>query len=124
MNTTNSAVRVTHIPTGTVVCIQDERTQHYNKQKALMVLRSRLYEEQRLKLQEERSSQRKKLIGKGGREEKIRTYNYPQSRITDHRIGFTLFNIDAMMDGELLDQFLQELKVNDEMENILVELEN
>eukprot|EP01091_Cochliopodium_minus_P013937 TRINITY_DN4616_c0_g1_i1.p1 TRINITY_DN4616_c0_g1~~TRINITY_DN4616_c0_g1_i1.p1 ORF type:complete len:286 (+),score=88.29 TRINITY_DN4616_c0_g1_i1:1061-1918(+) len=122
VNTTNSAVRVTHIPTNTVVCIQDERTQHYNKQKALMILRSRLYESQRIKLQQERASQRKKLIGTGGREEKIRTYNWPQSRITDHRIGFTLFNIDAMMDGDLLDQFLQELKIHDVIESIIEEL--
>jgi peptide chain release factor 1 len=101
VNTTDSAVQVLHIPTGTIVRCQDGRSQLKNKEKALSILRARLLERQ---LQEEAakySAQRRGQIGTGGREEKIRTYNFPQNRVTDHRIGLTLYNLDRVMDGEL-----------------------
>lgn len=101
VNTTDSAVRITHLPTGLVVSCQDEKSQHKNKAKALTVLRSRLLDIEQAKLDSERSSDRKSQIGSGERSEKIRTYNFPQSRITDHRIGLTLYQLDTVMAGEL-----------------------
>jgi peptide chain release factor 1 len=101
VNTTDSAVRVTHIPSGLVVICQDEKSQHKNKAKALTVLRSRLLDIEQSKLDSERSQDRKSQIGSGERSEKIRTYNFPQSRVTDHRIGLTVYQIDAVMGGEL-----------------------
>jgi len=101
VNTTDSAVRVTHIPSGLVVICQDEKSQHKNKAKALTVLRSRLLDMEQSKLDSERSQDRKSQIGSGERSEKIRTYNFPQSRVTDHRIGLTVYQIDAVMGGEL-----------------------
>ena len=101
VNTTDSAVRMTHIPTGIVVTCQNERSQIQNREQALKVLKARIYEETLRKQEEELGSERRSKIGTGDRSEKIRTYNYPQNRITDHRIGFTSMNLDRIMDGEL-----------------------
>ena len=103
VNKTDSAVRVTHIPTGITVKCQDGRSQHENRATALMTIRSRVYEEQQRKLEEEQGAERKSKIGTGDRAEKIRTYNYPQNRVTDHRIGLTLQQLDRIMEGKLKD---------------------
>ncbi|KNC56409.1 chain release factor A [Thecamonas trahens ATCC 50062] len=109
VNTTDSAVRITHLPTGLVVTMQDERSQHKNKRKALRILGARLYELEIEQRQAEQATLRNALIGSAARSERIRTYNFPQSRVTDHRIGLTKHDIDAMMAGELLDEFSAEL---------------
>ncbi len=101
VNTTDSAVRMTHIPTGIVVTCQNERSQIQNRETALKVLRARIYEETMRKQEEEIGSERRSKIGTGDRSEKIRTYNYPQNRITDHRIGFTIMQLDRVMEGDL-----------------------
>ncbi len=101
VNTTDSAVRITHIPTGTVVTCQNERSQIQNKESAMKMLRTRIYEHELQKKEEQLGSERKSKIGTGDRSEKIRTYNYPQNRITDHRIGFTLKQLDRVMEGDL-----------------------
>ncbi|HWL09093.1 MAG TPA: peptide chain release factor 1 [Planctomicrobium sp.] len=101
VNKTESAVRITHIPTGVVVKCQDEKSQHKNKAKAMRVLRSRILEAQQRQLHEERATQRRTLIGSGDRSERIRTYNFPQGRCTDHRIGLTLYKLDQIMQGDL-----------------------
>jgi peptide chain release factor 1 len=101
VNKVESAIRITHLPTGIVVQCQDEKSQHKNKDKAMRVLRSRILEHRQKLIDDERSAQRRSLIGKGGRNERIRTYNFPQGRITDHRIGLTLHKIDQVMQGDL-----------------------
>ena len=101
VNTTDSAVRITHGPTGLVVQCQDEKSQHKNKAKAMKVLRSRLYELEEERLAAERSEARRAQVGTGERSEKIRTYNFPQNRVTDHRAGITLHKLDHVMEGEL-----------------------
>jgi peptide chain release factor 1 len=103
VNTTDSAVQVMHIPTGKIVRCQDGRSQQKNKEKALTILRSRLLEEKREEEAQKYAAHRKSQIGSGGREEKIRTYNFPQNRLTDHRIGLTLYNLDRIMEGEIVD---------------------
>lgn len=103
VNTTDSAVQVMHLPTGKIVRCQDGRSQQKNKEKALTILRSRLLEEKRAEEAEKYAAHRKSQIGSGGREEKIRTYNFPQNRLTDHRIGLTLYNLDRVMEGEIAD---------------------
>ena len=110
VNTTDSAVRMTHIPTGLVVICQDEKSQIKNRAKALRVLRSRLYEMEEAKKQKERSEARKSQVGSGDRSERIRTYNFPQNRLTDHRINLTLYKLDLIINGEL-DELLDALKI-------------
>jgi peptide chain release factor 1 len=117
VNTTDSAVRITHIPTGIVVQCQDEKSQHKNKAKALKVLRSRLYEMARIEQEQERAKNRKQQVGKGDRSEKIRTYNFPQGRVTDHRIGLTLHRLDDVLDGHL-DEIIDALWASDTEEKI------
>jgi peptide chain release factor 1 len=103
VNTTDSAVRIVHLPTGLEVRCQDERSQLKNKEKALKILRSRLYERQRAEQDEKRAEERRSQIGSAERSDKIRTYNFPQSRLTDHRIGLTVHNLTAVLDGDLED---------------------
>jgi peptide chain release factor 1 len=117
VNTTDSAVRITHIPSGIVVQCQDEKSQHKNKAKALKVLRSRLYEIAMEEQEEERARNRKQQVGKGDRSEKIRTYNFPQGRVTDHRIGLTLHKLDDVLDGDL-DDIISALWANDTQEKM------
>ncbi|WP_128545646.1 peptide chain release factor 1 [Larkinella soli] len=117
VNTTYSAVRLTHIPTGLVVQCQDERSQLKNFDKALTVLRSRLYEIELQKHNDAISSQRKSMVGTGDRSDKIRTYNYPQSRVTDHRIGLTIYNLPAVMDGNI-DEFIEQLRIAENAEKL------
>jgi len=108
VNTTDSAVRITHIPTGTVVSCQDERSQHKNKDKALKILRSRILESEQARAAKEHADSRKSMVGTGDRSERIRTYNYPQGRITDHRIGLTVYNLPEVMEGRI-DEVLDRL---------------
>ena len=109
MNTTDSAVRITHMPTGIVVAMQDEKSQLQNKAKAMRVLRARLYELEREKQQAALSEQRRSQIGAGERAEKIRTYNFPENRLTDHRIKLTVHQLDQVLDGEL-EEFTEALE--------------
>ena len=104
VNTTDSAVRITHLPSGITVSQQDEKSQHKNKAKGMKILRSRLYEFERQKLDQERSSDRKSKIGTGDRSERIRTYNFPQGRITDHRINLTIHKLEEFLEGEVFDE--------------------
>lgn len=117
VNKTESAVRLTHIPTGTVVECQDGRSQHKNYDQAMKVLRSRLYEMELQKKMEERAAHRKSLVSTGDRSAKIRTYNYPQGRVTDHRIGLTLYNLDAIMNGDIY-PIIEALKVAENAEKL------
>jgi peptide chain release factor 1 len=117
VNTTYSAVRLTHIPTGLVVQCQDERSQLKNFDKALTVLRSRLYEIELQKHNDAIASQRKTMVGSGDRSDKIRTYNYPQSRVTDHRIGMTVYNLPAVMDGGI-SEFIEQLRITENAERL------
>ncbi len=109
VNTTDSAVRITHIPTGIVVSMQDEKSQHKNKEKAMKVLKARIYEKMMREQQEALAKDRKEQVGSGDRSERIRTYNYPQNRITDHRIGLTLYKLEEIMQGGDLDQIIEPL---------------
>jgi peptide chain release factor 1 len=109
VNTTDSAVRITHLPTGLVVSQQDEKSQHKNKAKAMKVLRARLYEMEREKRDAERAQDRRSQIGTGDRSQRIRTYNFPQGRVTDHRIGLTLHSLDQVMEGRGLDEIIDAL---------------
>ncbi|HEY2889972.1 MAG TPA: peptide chain release factor 1 [Dongiaceae bacterium] len=114
VNTTDSAVRITHLPTGLVVQQQDEKSQHKNRAKALKVLRARLYEQERDRQNAERAANRKSQVGSGDRSERIRTYNFPQGRVTDHRINLTLYKIDKVMSGEALDEIIDALTAEDQ----------
>ncbi|HEV8016878.1 MAG TPA: peptide chain release factor 1 [Stellaceae bacterium] len=113
VNTTDSAVRITHLPTGLVVQQQDEKSQHKNKAKAMKVLRARLYERERQEKEAVRAASRKSQVGSGDRSERIRTYNFPQGRVTDHRINVTLYKIDKVMAGEALDEIIDALLAED-----------
>jgi peptide chain release factor 1 len=118
VNTTDSAVRITHIPTGVVVQQQDEKSQHKNKAKALKILRARLYEAEREKRDAERAANRKSQVGSGDRSERIRTYNFPQGRCTDHRINLTLYKLDKVMEGAALDEIIDALIAHDQAERL------
>ena len=109
VNKTESAIRITHLPTGTIIFVQDERSQHKNRARAMALLRSRLYDMERQKLDAERSADRKSQVGSGDRSERIRTYNFPQGRLTDHRINLTLYKLDKVMTGEALDEVVDAL---------------
>ena len=114
VNTTDSAVRITHLPSGVVVSQQDEKSQHKNKAKALKILRSRVYEAEKRKKDQERSSNRRSQIGSGDRSERIRTYNFPQGRVTDHRINLTLHKLDEFLTGEIHEEMNQELRLKEQ----------
>jgi len=114
VNTTDSAVRITHLPTGIVVSQQDEKSQHRNREKGMRILRSRVYEAEREKKQRERSDNRKSQIGSGDRSERIRTYNFPQGRVTDHRINLTLHKLEAFLNGNAFDELNQSLRLQDQ----------
>jgi peptide chain release factor 1 len=118
VNTTDSAVRITHLPTGVVVQCQDEKSQHKNRAKAMTVLRARLFEEQRRRQIEERAASRKSQVGSGDRSERIRTYNFPQGRVTDHRINLTLYKLDRVLIGEALDELIDPLIAADQAEKL------
>ena len=114
VNTTDSAVRITHIPTGVVVSQQDEKSQHKNKAKALKILRSRVYEAEKSKKDQERADNRKSQIGTGDRSERIRTYNFPQGRVTDHRINLTLHKLDEFLSGEIHEEMNESLRLKEQ----------
>ena len=118
VNTTDSAVRITHIPTGIVVSQQDEKSQIRNKEKGLKILRSRIYELERKKKEDERSKDRKSKIGTGDRSERIRTYNFPQGRVTDHRINLTLHKLAEFMEGEIFDEMIENLNLQAQQEKL------
>ena len=109
VNKTDSAVRITHLPTNTIVFVQDERSQHKNRARAMNLLKARLYDAQRQKLDEERAADRKSQVGSGDRSERIRTYNFPQGRVTDHRINLTLYKLEKVITGEALDDIIDPL---------------
>ena len=118
VNTTDSAVRITHLPTGLVVTQQDEKSQHKNRAKAMKILLARLYEKKRLEQETERSAARRSQVGTGDRSERIRTYNFPQGRVTDHRINLTVHQIDKVMAGEALDEVIEALISQDQAERL------
>jgi peptide chain release factor 1 len=122
VNKTDSAVRITHLPTGTVVAMQEEKSQHKNRAKAMKVLRARIYEQQRAALAATRAADRKGQVGTGDRSERIRTYNFPQGRVTDHRIGLTLHKIDRVMLGEF-DEIVDALTAEDEAARLAAEVD-
>ena len=118
VNTTDSAVRITHIPTGIVVSQQDEKSQIRNKEKGLKILRSRIYDHERQKIDSERSRDRKSKIGTGDRSERIRTYNFPQGRVTDHRINLTLHKLEEFMEGEIFDEMIENLSLQAQQDEL------
>ncbi len=118
VNTTDSAVRITHIPTGLSVSQQDEKSQHKNKAKGMKILRARLYELERSRIDQERSKDRKNKIGTGDRSERIRTYNFPQGRVTDHRINLTLHKLEEFLEGEIFDEMIESLTLRAQEESL------
>ena len=118
VNTTDSAVRITHIPTGLTVSQQDEKSQHKNKAKGMKILRARLYELERSRIDQERSKDRKNMIGSGDRSERIRTYNFPQGRVTDHRINLTLHKLEEFLAGEAFDEMIESLTLKSQEESL------
>ena len=124
VNTTDSAVRITHIPTGVVVIQQDEKSQHKNRAKAMKVLRARLYDAERARADAERAATRKSMVGSGDRSERIRTYNFPQSRMTDHRINLTLYNLDEIIRGDGVDEVVDALITQDRADRLADMQEN
>jgi peptide chain release factor 1 len=123
VNKTESAVRLTHLPTGVIVACQEGRSQHENYEKALTMLRTRIFEAEVNRRQEERARMRKSLVSTGDRSAKIRTYNFPQGRVTDHRINLTLYNLDAAMNGEI-DEVIEALKLAENTEKLLAAANN
>src|SRR3954466_9190986 len=121
VNKTESAVRITHLPTGIVVAMQEEKSQHKNRAKAMKILRARMYEQQRASLHATRAADRKSQVGTGDRSERIRTYNFPQGRVSDHRIEKTLYKIDRIMAGEL-DEFVDALIAEDQAARLSAEV--
>ncbi|KAF8932216.1 hypothetical protein BGZ52_010692 [Haplosporangium bisporale] len=119
VNTTDSAIRLTHLPTGIVVAIQDERSNQKNRAKAFTILRAKLFDLEREKLANERRDKRRAQVGSGSRSEKIRTYNYPQNRVTDHRINKTLHELESVLDGESLPEFIQALRVEEQTDMLM-----
>lgn len=117
VNTTQSAVRITHIPSGIVVSMQDEKSQHKNKDKAMKVLRARLLDRAQEEHQQKVSSTRRSMVGTGDRSERIRTYNFPQNRVSDHRVGLTLHRLDAVLEGDL-DEIIDTLVTTDQAERL------
>ncbi|MCX7614845.1 MAG: peptide chain release factor 1 [Clostridiales bacterium] len=117
VNKTESAIRITHIPSGVIVECQDERSQHKNRERAMKILRSKLYEQKQRELESERAADRKSQVGSGDRSERIRTYNYPQGRVTDHRIGLTLYRLEAFLNGDL-DEMINALITADQAEKL------
>ena len=118
VNTTDSAVRITHIPTGLSVSQQDEKSQHKNKAKGMKILRARLYDLERSRIDQERSKERKNKIGTGDRSERIRTYNFPQGRVTDHRINLTLHKLEEFLEGEIFDEMIESLTLKAQEESL------
>ena len=118
VNTTDSAVRITHIPSGISVSQQDEKSQHKNKAKGMKILRARIYELERSRIEQERSVDRKNKIGTGDRSERIRTYNFPQGRVTDHRINLTLHKLDEFLEGEAFDEMIEALSLKAQEESL------
>ncbi len=118
VNTTDSAVRITHIPTGIVVAMQDEKSQHKNRAKAMKILRSRLYDEQNRKQMDERAENRRLQVGSGDRSERIRTYNFPQGRVSDHRVNLTLYKLNEILHGEALGEIIDVLTTEDHAEQL------
>ena len=118
VNTTDSAVRITHLPSGLSVSQQDEKSQHKNKAKGMKILRSRLYELERKRIDQERSKDRKNKIGTGDRSERIRTYNFPQGRVTDHRINLTLHKLEEFLEGEMFDEMIESLTLRAQEESL------
>jgi peptide chain release factor 1 len=118
VNTTDSAVRITHLPTGIVVSQQDEKSQHKNRAKAMKILRARIYDSERARVEAERAANRKGQVGSGDRSERIRTYNFPQGRVTDHRINFTLYKLDRVIVGEALDEVIDALVSEDQAQRL------
>lgn len=118
VNTTDSAVRITHLPTGVVAMQQDEKSQHKNRAKAMSILKARLFDLERQREQEKRSAMRRKQVGSGDRSERIRTYNFPQGRVSDHRIGLNLYKIEAVLCGDALDEFIDPLRLAEQAEEI------
>jgi len=124
VNTTDSAVRITHAPSGIVVSQQDEKSQHKNKAKAMKILRARLYDAERARAEAERAAARKGMVGSGDRSERIRTYNYPQSRVTDHRINLTLYKLAEIVAGDSLDELIEALIAQDRADRLAAVQDN
>jgi peptide chain release factor 1 len=118
VNKTDSAVRITHIPTGTVVAMQEEKSQHKNRAKAMMLLKAKIYDAERRRVDSARASERKSLVGSGDRSERIRTYNFPQGRVTDHRINLTLYNLPRIISGDELGEIIDALVAQDQADRL------
>jgi peptide chain release factor 1 len=121
VNKTESAVRITHIPTGVVVAMQEEKSQHKNRAKAMKILKARLYEAQRERQDSARAAERKGLVGSGDRSERIRTYNFPQGRVTDHRINLTLYKLERILSGDDLSELIEALVTEDQASRLAAE---
>ena len=118
VNKTDSAVRITHIPTNTVVAMQEEKSQHKNKAKAMMLLKAKIYDAERKRVASARATERKSLVGSGDRSERIRTYNFPQGRVTDHRINLTLYNLSRIISGDELSEIVDALVAQDQADQL------